>query len=303
MVTSVIPDSPQICRPAASSLREFFVQIEAIPAWVDRDKLRTGARALRRGLADGMYIARDVSLLGGCQFSGFNKTLLRTGALEKGSNKRFAETMQWAMDVISEGGLAPLGVGYRSTIRVRLPRVRASARGGDAGLARRRMGRAGQPDRYGRHAGRRDHRPARGCDRDGIPALACGARRNRARDPVRRLADRRASFFVTGFLMIWPAFFHPLPVYASKADWQVLLVWGLYVLSIAAAGSFGARALALIQALSGQSTREFARGLLIQTAVLAVITFVLTAFRAPLQKMLWQRGPKKPEKRNTQDGR
>lgn len=108
-----VPEAPE-------PLREFFVQIETVPDWVDRDKLRRGAGALRRGGADGMYVARDVALLGGYQFSGFNKTLLRTGALEKGSNKRFAETMQWAMDVISEGGLDPLGVGYRSTIRVRL---------------------------------------------------------------------------------------------------------------------------------------------------------------------------------------
>ena len=108
-----VPDAPE-------PLREFFVRIETVPDWVDRDKLRTGARALRRGGADGMYVARDVSLLGGYQFSGFNKTLMRTGALEKGSNKRFAETMQWAMDVIAEGGLDPLGVGYRSTVRVRL---------------------------------------------------------------------------------------------------------------------------------------------------------------------------------------
>jgi ER-bound oxygenase mpaB/B'/Rubber oxygenase, catalytic domain len=108
-----VPEAPE-------PLREFFVRLETAPDWLDRDKLRRGARALRRGGADGMYIARDVALLGGYQFSGFNRTLLRTGALEKGSNKRFAETMQWAMDVISEGGLAPLAVGYRSTIRVRL---------------------------------------------------------------------------------------------------------------------------------------------------------------------------------------
>jgi hypothetical protein len=108
-----VPDAPE-------PLREFFIQIETMPDWVDPDRLRRGARALRRGGADGMYIARDVSLLGGYQFSGFNKTLVRTGALEKGSNKRFAETMQWAMDVISEGGLEPNGIGYRSTVRVRL---------------------------------------------------------------------------------------------------------------------------------------------------------------------------------------
>lgn len=110
---SNVPDAPE-------PLREFFIQVETMPDWVDPGKLRKGARALRRGGADGMYIARDVSLLGGYQFSGFNKTLVRTGALEKGSNKRFAETMQWAMDVICEHGLDPLGVGYQSTIRVRL---------------------------------------------------------------------------------------------------------------------------------------------------------------------------------------
>lgn len=108
-----VPDAPE-------PLREFFVRVETIPDWVDWAELRRGQRALRRGGADGMYIARDVSLLGGYQFSGFNKTLLRTGALEKGSNKRFAETMQWAMDVISDGAMAPQAVGYRSTIRVRL---------------------------------------------------------------------------------------------------------------------------------------------------------------------------------------
>ncbi|BBX20538.1 hypothetical protein CRI77_09810 [Mycolicibacterium duvalii] len=105
---------------APAPLREFFDSVEKRPEWVDLDLVRRGQRALRRGGADGMYLARDVSLLGGYQFSGFNKTLLRTGALEKGSNKRFAETMQWAMDVIAEDGLEPLGVGYRSTIRVRL---------------------------------------------------------------------------------------------------------------------------------------------------------------------------------------
>ncbi|MBE1548169.1 hypothetical protein GGC64_002193 [Mycobacterium sp. OAS707] len=105
---------------APEPLREFFIAVESAPDWVDWDKVRKGQRALRRGGADGMYIARDVSLLGGYQFSGFNKTLLRTGALEKGSNQRFAETMQWAMDVIADGGLTPFGIGYRSTLRVRL---------------------------------------------------------------------------------------------------------------------------------------------------------------------------------------
>ncbi|MEB3022469.1 oxygenase MpaB family protein [[Mycobacterium] crassicus] len=108
-----VPDAPE-------PLREFFGEFEPIPEWVDLELVRRGQRALRRGGADGTYIARDVSLLGGYRFSSFNKTLLRTGVLEKGSNTRFAETLQWALDVSAEGGLEPLGVGYQATIRVRL---------------------------------------------------------------------------------------------------------------------------------------------------------------------------------------
>ncbi|MFF2082418.1 oxygenase MpaB family protein [Nocardia sp. NPDC058176] len=108
-----VPEAPE-------PLRAFFAEVETVPAWVDRDKLVRGTKVLLSGGSDGMYIARDVAMLGGYQFSGFNKTLLRTGALEKGSNQRWAETMQWAMDVLSEDGLSPLGLGYQSTIRVRL---------------------------------------------------------------------------------------------------------------------------------------------------------------------------------------
>ncbi|EGD56235.1 oxygenase MpaB family protein [Gordonia neofelifaecis] len=103
--------------PAA--LRELFGVVEATPDWVDPARLRLAAQVMQSGGEDGLYIARDVALLGGYLFSGFNQTLLRTGALEKGSNTRFAETTRWALDVISEGGLAIGGAGYRSTLRVR----------------------------------------------------------------------------------------------------------------------------------------------------------------------------------------
>ncbi|MBO0852278.1 MAG: DUF2236 domain-containing protein [Nocardia sp.] len=108
-----VPDAPE-------PLRAFFTDIETPPPWLDMARVHQGERVFRSGGADGIYIARDVSFLGGYLASGFNKTLLRTGALEKGPGKRFAETLQWALDVTSENGMAPLGVGYRSTVRVRL---------------------------------------------------------------------------------------------------------------------------------------------------------------------------------------
>ncbi|GAB3861021.1 oxygenase MpaB family protein [Nocardioides maradonensis] len=107
--------------PAAPApLRALFRHVETTPDWVDARLVHRAALVLRSGGADGLFIARDVSLQGGYQFSGFNQTLLRTGALEKGSNQRFAETTQWALDATEVGGLAPGGIGFRSTLRVRL---------------------------------------------------------------------------------------------------------------------------------------------------------------------------------------
>ncbi|NMO02906.1 DUF2236 domain-containing protein [Gordonia sp. TBRC 11910] len=105
---------------APEPLRDFFAIVEDTPSWVDPAQLRLGAQTMNSGGADGLYIARDVALLGGYSFAGFNQTLLRTGALEKGSNKRFAETSQWALDVIADDGLTVFGAGYRSTLRVRM---------------------------------------------------------------------------------------------------------------------------------------------------------------------------------------
>lgn len=105
---------------APEPLREFFTRIETTPDWVDWTKIRRAEIVFRMGGADGLYIARDVSFLGGYLASGFNKTLLRTGALEKGPAARFAETLQWALDVTSDDGMTPFGRGYRSTIHVRL---------------------------------------------------------------------------------------------------------------------------------------------------------------------------------------
>ncbi|MGW5385365.1 oxygenase MpaB family protein [Nocardia sp. NPDC003963] len=117
---SALRDGIAELRGAPRALRDFFVHVETPPAWLDHDLLRRGARVYRLGGVDGLYVARDVSFLGGYLASGFNKTLLRTGALEKGPAKRFAETMQWALHVTEENGMRPGGPGFRSTVQVRL---------------------------------------------------------------------------------------------------------------------------------------------------------------------------------------
>jgi hypothetical protein len=65
-------------------------------------------------------MARDVAFVGGYQASAFNKTLLLTGALKKGPSRRFAETLQWALDCTRDRGMQRFGAGYMATLRVRM---------------------------------------------------------------------------------------------------------------------------------------------------------------------------------------
>lgn len=107
-------------KEAPPPLRDFFGIIERRPDWVDARLLAEGARVLDRGGMEYFFVDRDLALMGGYQASAFNKTLLLTGALQKGPVRRVAETAQWFMDCTAPGGLERFGIGYKSTLRVRL---------------------------------------------------------------------------------------------------------------------------------------------------------------------------------------
>jgi hypothetical protein len=105
---------------APEPLREFFVIVERPPAWVDPAKLERGARASALTGKIGPFILRDWGLLAGYRASSLNRTLVLTGALEKGPQRRIAETTKWWIDCTRPGGMQPFGPGYRSTLQVRL---------------------------------------------------------------------------------------------------------------------------------------------------------------------------------------
>jgi hypothetical protein len=101
-------------------LKAFFDQIETPPTWVDPARLEEGARACGLSGLTGMRVLRDLGLLAGYQASGINRTLVLTGALEKGPQRRVAETTKWWIDCTRPGGMAFGASGYRSTLHVRL---------------------------------------------------------------------------------------------------------------------------------------------------------------------------------------
>jgi hypothetical protein len=105
---------------APPPLRAFFAHIEARPAWVDPERLEAGARACGVSGLTGTTVLRDLALLAGYQASAINRTLVLTGALRDGAQRRVAETYKWWVDATAAGGTARFADGFKSTVRVRV---------------------------------------------------------------------------------------------------------------------------------------------------------------------------------------
>lgn len=105
---------------APAPLREFFAGIEAPPAWMDPRLMAEGARVCGISGLTGMDVLRDFGLMAGYQASAINRTLVLTGALQKGAQRRVAETTKWWIDATRPGGMARGAPGWCSTLQVRL---------------------------------------------------------------------------------------------------------------------------------------------------------------------------------------
>ena len=101
-------------------LQAFFRGVEAEPAWLDRALLEDGARFIQGTGLTAAFVLRDLALMGGYLLSGFNQSLVLTGALNRGTARRVAETGKWWVDCTDVGGLAPGAAGVRTTLHVRL---------------------------------------------------------------------------------------------------------------------------------------------------------------------------------------
>lgn len=108
-----VPDAPQ-------PLKDFFQHVEQSPPWLDRARLERGVQASYLSGLTGMRVLRDAGLMAGYQAGAINKTLVMTGALEKGAARRIAETTKWRMDCSAEHGLERFNDGFKNTVRVRM---------------------------------------------------------------------------------------------------------------------------------------------------------------------------------------
>ena len=108
-----VPGAPPALQALCDHVRER-------PAWVDDDLLEHGARVCHRTGQPGLHVLRDVALMLGYQAAGINQTLIATGSLERGAQRRLAETTAWWIDCTSASGMARSGAGFKNTLQVRL---------------------------------------------------------------------------------------------------------------------------------------------------------------------------------------
>ena len=100
-------------------LIEFFNYVQQRPDWVDQEKIDQALNFTHRlGFNNGL-ILRDLSLMTGYLYPGFNQPLVLTGALKKQAGTRLAETTKWWMNVTEHDGLQRFNTGFTSTIYVR----------------------------------------------------------------------------------------------------------------------------------------------------------------------------------------
>jgi ER-bound oxygenase mpaB/B'/Rubber oxygenase, catalytic domain len=110
---AAVPEAPQV-------LRDFIEACEQVPAWVQPEQLARGARFIHSTGLHGMMVLRDAGLMAGYQASAINQALLMTGSLQKGAQRRVAETTSWWLDATATDGLSRHSKGFKTTLRVRI---------------------------------------------------------------------------------------------------------------------------------------------------------------------------------------
>ena len=101
-------------------LRDFFVAVEAVPAWFDLSEINRGAFAYQRFGLIGMIILSAWSLLNGYHSSAAVKPLAMTGELRNNAQRRLAETARFVSEATQVNGLCRGHPGHEITVRVRL---------------------------------------------------------------------------------------------------------------------------------------------------------------------------------------
>ena len=93
-------------------LTQFFRLVEQKPTWYDQVKIDKALQFTYRLGANNGLILRDLSLMAGYMYPGFNQPLILTGALKKQAATRLAETTKWWVDITEKEGFERYNKGF-----------------------------------------------------------------------------------------------------------------------------------------------------------------------------------------------
>jgi len=79
----------QLAKPIPE-LNAFFNTVQTLPDWVDQGKIEQALNFTHRLDINNGFILRDLSLMSGYLYLGFNQPLLLTGALKKTGRHTFS---------------------------------------------------------------------------------------------------------------------------------------------------------------------------------------------------------------------
>lgn len=111
-----------VCDVAAcpEELRPLMEHATSVPAWVDFEQVERGANFFMSTHVPGGVVLGARSLVLGYTSPAGNKPLMMSGRLERGVNRRLAETSKFVYEVCRSGGMAPGSGGVVATLKVRL---------------------------------------------------------------------------------------------------------------------------------------------------------------------------------------
>ncbi len=119
LVDRALKEGIDAVKNAPGPLRDFFDEVERVPAWVDSRAIERGGELLfRAGSFGGVVLG--VSLLYGYASPGGNKPLVFSGQLAEQAPRRLAETSRFVLATCTPGGLRRDGEGFAITVKVRL---------------------------------------------------------------------------------------------------------------------------------------------------------------------------------------
>ena len=108
-----VPDAPEC-------LRTLFSQVDALPRWVDYDRMNLGGQTYRRMGMLAVAVLSSWALMNGYHSAAAVKPLAFTGQLGERAPRRLAETGRYITEVVQPDAMGRFESGFKLAVRVRV---------------------------------------------------------------------------------------------------------------------------------------------------------------------------------------